>query len=513
MTNAPLYPDRCRKEPWAHQRVGTMEIVNETNQSTGRVLPGCLALFDDTGLGKSKQVVDAACLAFERDEVDAVIVVAPAYARSVWASPDPLLGEVAQHAWDGVPYGLYEYCSRFTKLPDPSGQAPRRRLHVVATNYEFLRRDARLGPLMDWAKARRTWLVLDESWCIQNPHAQQTKACMALRKVCCRAVPLNATPGTPEQTFSQFHLMDEGILGCKNFYVFRARYCRMGGWNNKEIVGYQRMDEYQRKTAPYAIRRLAKDCLDLPPVLPPITIEARLTPQTWALYKDMRDELVAYIHGHPSEAPAFSAALQAGVRTLRLAQILAGFLGGVEEAGDEDSPEGSHVREIGREKLDAVLTFLAAQDVNKAVVWGRFRCEMLRTAAALRATGANVYMLYGQQKPDDREAAKRAFAPGGNPATCPERLVGHPAAGGAGINLAGADLAIWASNAKSLRERKQADGRLNRPGQTRPVRFADVIAVGPDGQKTLDHAVVAAFRKDEEVATWTAQTWLRALSE
>jgi len=512
----PGYPESCRLPPRPEQIEGFRALLGDPP----REFRGCFALFDEVGVGKSKQVVDALCHAYTRHWTDAAIAVTPGFARSVWASTDPLLGEVSKHAWADVSYSLVEYCARRPHLPEGVFDAPSP-LHVITTNYEFLRRAERLDPLIAWAKDRRTWLILDESWAVKTHNADQTRAVKRLRKVCQNVVLLNGTPGRPDEVYSQFDLMDPRIIGVKNYWAFKARYCVMGGWMGKQIVGYQRMDEFAARTKPYALQRPAT-CLGLDkPVY--MTIEARLTPSTWAKYVAMRDELMVWLD--QQDQGAVSVALQAGVRTMRLTQILAGFLGGVETEGlDLDDPEGTAApattREVGREKMDAVMAFLDAHPVQKAVLWCRFRPEMDRIAAELALQGSVVYLLQGQQKPDDRERTKRAFAPGApsplttaDAACSPERLVGHPAAGGAALNFAAAHLAIYISNGWSLKDRKQSEGRLVRPGQMQPVLFVDVVAVGPDGQRTLDHQILAALRANEDIAQWTAATWRQRLTD
>ena len=168
------------------------------------------------------------------------------------------------------------------------------------------------------------------------------------------------------------------------------------------------------------------------------------------------------------------------------------------------------IREIGREKLDAVLRYVVAHDLQTVIVWCRFRPEMDRAEIALRHAGYTVSSLRGGQSQSERDLATKAFAPG-QPVSGKIALVGQPAAGGAGINLSGADHAIYATNTFSLKDRDQSEGRIDRPGQTRRPRYVDVIACGPDGQRTVDHSVIDALRKRHDVATWTSAMWTRAL--
>ena len=496
------YPDRCVVPPWEHQLEGTRLLIERP----------AFILWDDVGLGKSKQTVDAICELYLRGVINAVVVVTPGFARSVWASPDPLLGEFAKHVWRGLPYLIHEYSAK--NKWNPTRSVTTDALEVVVTNYELIRRKERLAPLRKWAGARKTWLVLDESWSIENPQATQSRASFLLRTECQRITLLNGTPGAPERLFTQFQILDTAILNVKNYFHFRSRYLVMGGFENREVVDYQRMDDFHARTKDYAIRREGV-LLGLPSRMPPITVDAALTEKEWSIYVQMRDELVAWLDANQHEA---SVAMQAGVRTLRLCQILAGFVGGVQTVDPEgldlfsETPT-SEVREVGRAKLDAVLAYLAATDLQKVILWCAFKPEMDRLGAELTKAGWVVHYLRGDQKADEREASKRAFAPGAPNDGRRTAMVGHPRAGGAGLNFSAASMAIHVTNGWSWRNRHQADGRIDRPGQEQRPRFVDVVASGPKGQKTVDHGIAAALRSNSDTAVWTAGMWRKVLTD
>jgi hypothetical protein len=73
-----------------------------------------------------------------------------------------------------------------------------------------------------------------------------------------------------------------------------------------EITGWQNLEELRDNIAPYVLNRKTEDCWDLPPVLDPITIEVKLTDETWRIYKQMRDEMVAWID-HTTANPTWPA--------------------------------------------------------------------------------------------------------------------------------------------------------------------------------------------------------------
>jgi hypothetical protein len=484
-----------RPQPFPHQVVDTETLLKRQYYVLGL----------EMGLGKSRIVVDAACQLYETKQIDALLVICPANVRSVWSDTDPVLGEFVKWVWDGVPYDLREYHSRKPLPFRVKG------LSVVVSNPDFVRRPERLAPLLLWASQRRTMLVVDESWQYQNYRAAQTKALVKLGRVCQRVYLLNGTLGNPEQVASQLQILPTQIFPTRNYWSWRARYCRLGGYRSKEIVGYQNMEEFNRVTAPFVIRRETRDCLNLPPTHH-TQIEARLTPATWAHYTALRDELVTWLSKHE-----VCTAEQAGVRVLRLAQITAGFLGGVQGMGDlldTPTPTTSGIREIGREKLDALLEWLERHwSKDKALIFTRFRADVERTALALQSVypSMRIQRLYGGQAAEDRERAKRLLAPGGDPSA--GIVVGNAASGGAGLNFAATNLCVFLANDFSLKTRLQAEGRVDRPGQTRPVTYLDVIATGPNGEPTVDRTIVRALRKKQDLSELTASAWREALME
>ena len=47
----------------------------------------------------------------------------------------------------------------------------------------------------------------------------------------------------------------------------------------------------------------------------------------------------------------------------------------------------------------------------------------------------------------------------------------------------------------------------------RTVSYFDIIATGPQGQKTIDHTVVKALKNKEDIANFTTSAWIDALLE
>ena len=544
-----MTPDfsRCRLAPFAHQREDVAWLIQRPYAF----------IASEMRTGKTKIVIDAAQFLYEAGTIDKVIVVAPAPVRDVWY--DPVLGELAKHLWLDLPAKVIEYHARlrhWTHGPD------RNRLVVYVTNYEFLRSKSRLELLLP-AAGHKTLLVLDESSFVKNHAAQQTKACLQLRRACGRVVLLNGTPifHSPMDLFSQGNILHPSILDCKFVTHFKARYAVQepvlgyggkplanprGGGAILKTTGWTNLDDLERRFAPYTVRRLQCECLDLPPKLDPVTLTATLEPATWKAYKDMRDQMVVWL-----QSGQVATSATAAVKALRLSQITGGFLGGVEDANVEPVADGllesldlgtvdappadgplfrcaqpfiSDHHEVGREKLDVLLWFIERQleaDPNlHLVAWGRFRAEVLRAEAEVKRKFLNkdgtllfqTGVIIGGQKKDERLRALALLKPETSPEG-PVFVCGIQGTGSFGLDFTAAHTCVTMSTGYSPGRSTQTLDRVYGPGMTHPVAYYNIIAVGPKGQHTIDRDILIALADGEDVATRTANAWVRSLQD
>jgi hypothetical protein len=483
-------------------------------------------LFLEMGMGKSKVVIDAAQVLFVRGVINRVIVVAPAGVRRVWY--DPEFGQLRQHLWKDLPALVTEYHAKrrqWTVEGDP-------KLRWIVTNYEFIGRSPkRLAWLLQYCDAQ-TLLVLDESSYVAHWNTQQTKACRSLRARAGRVIELNGTPTgeSPLDLFSQANLLHPSILQCPSETQFKARYAMMTPLRGKLsrwgqpiqiVTGWHHQEDLSRRLAPYVLRRMKSECLDLPDKLPTVPMFPELTPQTWALYRDMRDECVAWLRGQASMSP------QAVTKLMRLAQITSGFLGGLANVTETSSTNPDDwdavvqdarekvTRAVGREKLDFTIEWVKARIVDdphfKLLIWSPHRAEILRTAREL-AGFCQVGTLIGNQEAADRARALQLL----DPRTAPDGpvvVVGNPASGGLGVSLTAAHTVLYMANSWRLLHRLQSEDRVHRPGQHHAVSYFDLLAIGPNGQKTIDHAVFAALAAKHTMGERLTAPWIQALQE
>lgn len=490
-----LHLDSWKIKPYAHQLAGVKLLLEHK----------FFGLFDEMGCGKSAQVINAACELSAAGEIDTVLVISPAAVRSVWSNAE--WGEIKKHSWAA---------NRVTEFHNPTRliwKDDRPKLDWLISNYEFVRNSEHQDRLLKFLENKRTLMIADEAAFIKSRTAAQTKACVKIGQKMQRRVILNGTPvgNNPLDLWSQMFFLSPTILPFKNFFQFRADFCVLGGWHNKQVVQWVHLDKLQNLVAPHVIRREKKDCLDLPEKIVAPPREVPLSESSWRLYKQMRDEAVVWLDENPSLAA------QAGVRVMRLSQITSGFLGGFNPEGEEAAglEAIAQVIELGREKLEAlrawVSELLADNPYRKIIVWCRFRKELERVHQDLKDL-LPTYKLYGGQSRKEREEAIGCFSKTVGDRS-PALLAGQVQAGGFGLNLVGADAVAYLSNDFNLLTRLQSEDRVHRPGQKSNVLYLDVLATGPKGQKTVDHAIVKALKGKSDLATWTCAAWKQALQE
>ena len=78
---------RCKYPPFEHQIVGVTKLVKEPT----------VALLDEMGAGKTKQVIDAACFMYENSMIDTVLIICPAQVKDVWIHPQ--YSQIIEHSF------------------------------------------------------------------------------------------------------------------------------------------------------------------------------------------------------------------------------------------------------------------------------------------------------------------------------------------------------------------------------------------------------------------------------
>jgi SNF2 family DNA or RNA helicase len=321
--------------------------------------------------------------------------------------------------------------------------------------------------------ANKVMLVVDESSRIKRPSAKRTKEITKFGKYAKYKRIMTGTPITkgPEDSYSQFRFLNPHILGYDSFYSFRARYCIMGGFENRQIVSYQNIDELTRNIEGHSFRVLKKDCLDLPDKIYqryPINLSAKQQ----ALYNQLKKSFTAELNEEVLKAP------EAITRLLRLQQIICGWF---------PSETESKPIEDKNPRLEALKDILS--DISsKVIIWARFRADISLIESML---GDLAVSYHGGISNDQRVSSVERFQ--NDPKV--RYFIGQPQSGGIGLTLTAADYAIYYSNSFDLETRLQSEDRCHRIGTKNNITYIDIEA-----PKTIDTKIIKALRDKKSLA-------------
>ena len=473
----PLTSYPVRAKLFRHQvRAANMALI----QLSSKPSAGFGLLFE-MGCGKTLTAIAIMGALYRQRKITRVLVVAPSSVCSVWphdltafaAFPYEvrvLLGEKKQRL---------EALHSLTDYPNTAN-----RLLVAVINYEATHREGIFEALDGYAA---DLIVCDESQRIKNPRAAQSRAVQMLGdRAACRLI----LSGTPVQNsvvdlYSQYRFLDPGVFGA-NFYAFRNRYCKMGGYGGHEVVGYQHMDELTRKEHSIALRVTKAECLDLPGQTF-VRRYVQLEPAARQLYTQIaRASCVELENGEHVTASIVLTKL------LRLMQLTGGFVQA--DGGDRPRPAGSA-------KLDALADILedyVQEAGQKLVVFARFRPEIAAICQLLEQRGIRYGRIDGEVPMDQRGAIVETFQK--DPGV--KVFVAQIQTAGLGITLHAASAAVFYSLDFNYANYAQALARIHRIGQAHPVTYIHLLA-----EHTIDDQVLDALERKEDLARTIVDSW------
>lgn len=434
--------------PWDHQIGATLYAAR---------MDACL-LHCWMGTGKTKITLDA--LRIRRQGYGRpmrAMVVCPVSVLDVWEQ------EVGKHApgqWNVLRLdGKLSVARRAERLSAALDALPRAGAVglLVLVNYEAVWRmpmsEVVLGT--EWDA-----VVCDESHRLKAPSSSVSKFFARLRphvawRLCLSGTPL---PHSPLDAYGQYRFLDPAIFGTR-FTAFRDCYAVMGGYGQHQVVAWRNQGEL-RACMDEVRYHVPEDVLDLPP-LQVLDRHCELGSAAQAIYDEMEENFVAEVRGGQVTAA------NALVKLLRLHQITGGWL-------PVDGGEPEEISTAKRELLRDMLEDLHGEPV---VVFTLFTQEMAAVRELATKLGFRVGEISGRQK--DYSAWQAGEI---------DCLVVQPRAGGLGIDLSRARVAIYYSLGYSLGDYQQAIARLHRPGQVHPVVVYRLLATD-----TVDGHIVRAL--------------------
>ena len=450
-----------KTKPLKHQEQATERFVNEKYG----------ALFCEMGTGKSKIILDI--IQNSKTPV-AVLVVAPNGLHHNWGRNEipKHLDKADVYCWNGSPTSK----KRKQKLNAFYNKQSYNKFFLI--NIEALRTKSGFDfaqAFLAGTGASERHMIIDESTCIKNPKAQQTKAVMRLAKQTERRWILNGTPITqgPLDLYSQCKFLDANSIPEKTMTTFKHAYAiertmTMGNRSFNKVVGYQNLDQLTKNIEPFSLRLEKKDCLDLPEkTFTPVYVE--LTAEQERVYQSIKNDSIAMLQG---ELVTTTMAL---TRIIKLHQILTGFV-----ITDDDKTVNLRNNRI------AILQQLA-ETTTPLVVFCAYKHNVVQIKKALE--DYKVVSYTGDDSTAQKNDAVRAFQDGEA-----DIFVGTSAAA-KGLTLTRASTMVYYSNNYSLENRLQSQDRIHRIGQDNKCTYIDLVV-----PNSIDETILKRLEQKKELS-------------
>lgn len=406
----------------------------------------------EMGLGKTVITLTAIdVLINELFEVDRVLVIAPKrVAEDTWTR---------EHAkWDHLRH------LRVSKVLGSPEQ--RRRALAVDADIYVIGRDN-----VVWLveQCRQSWpfdmVVIDELSSFKNPQAKRFRA---LKKVIPKASRVVGLTGTPSANglmdlWAEIYLLDRGERLGHTLGAYREKYFRPGARNGYVVFKWEPLrgsrEKIEAAISDICISMSADDYLTLPKRIDNL-IPVKLSPQEMKQYKTMEAEQLLHIDDEDVVA------LNAAAVMTKLLQIANGSV---------YSHEGNVVR-LHDAKLEALLEIIDTTD-SPVLIFYSYKHDL----AAIKAAIPGARTLDGPKDIAEWNAGRVQV------------LLAHPASVGYGLNLQeGGHVIVWYGLTWSLELYQQANARLYRQGQDKPVIIHHLIAEG-----TVDEQVMRALQEKD----------------
>ena len=414
-------------KPHPYQAYATKRILEQAN----------VGLLLDMGLGKSVITLTAIdALIYDYLCVSRVLVIAPK--------------KVAEATWQAEAR-KWEHLHRLT-IATALGTAQERAAAVEAgANVTIINRENVVWLVEEYgARWPFDMVVVDESSSFKNPAAKRFKA---LRRMLPRIHSIVILTGTPAPNglmdlWSQVYLLDRGERLGRFITHYRERYFDHNPWRHEYVAKAGAFDAVQARIADICVSMKAEDWLQLPELIVD-DVPVALQGAGLKAYREMERTMVAEVGGE--EISATTAAALTG----KLLQLCGG-------AVYDENGNAHHVHDA---KLEALSELIEQLHGEHALLFYGYRHELPGIEA--RLTGIRWRRL---DSAADAEAWNRGEV---------DVLLAHPASCAYGLNLQdGGRHVIWYTLTWSLELYQQANARLYRQGQTKPVIIHRLLVQG-----------------------------------
>ena len=442
-------------EPWPYQT----RAINWIHEH-----PSC-GLLLDMGLGKTVITLTALSDLIMLGEAERILVIAPLrVAEDTWSR------ECAK--WDHLKH------LRIAKMLGPAEE----RLRALNSPADIWVINRENVPWLVGQVGKGHWpfgtIVIDELSSFKSPSSQRFRSLKKIQHQTRRVIGLTGTPAPNGllDLWSQIYLLDKGERLGRTVTGYRQTHFDAGLKVHNVVVKWRLKKGHDRVIygliKDLCLSMSAADYLDLPPRLDEECI-INLPVQSRQVYDRLETELYTELGG--TEITAGNAAVLTG-------KLLQAANGAIYDCMGRVTP-------MHDAKLDALDDLIEAANSNPLLIYYSYQHDLDRILT--RHPGARV--LKTAQDISDWNSGKV------------EVMLAHPASAGHGLNLQdGGHNIIWFGLPWSLELYQQANGRLHRQGQTRPVVVTHIIA-----EDTMDEAVLKALKRkgDGQSALLEAVSW------
>lgn len=420
--------------------------------------PG-FALFWVMGAGKTLSTIALANLRRTAGLVDRLLVICPTSIKGVWRQEFERYSALPAHLQ------VLEAGNKLAKWTD---------FPILVVGTESLSQGGAHEVAREFVAGGRCMSVIDESSAIKNYNATRTETCWEIGQQSAFRLILTGTNVTQgiQDLYSQMYFVDPTIIGELSYFSFRNKYCVMGGFENKKIVGYKNTNELLDRIRPKC-DVIRKGDMVLPAKQYQVR-EVKATAEQVRMCKELARQMETTLG---DKVISVKNALEA---MLRFQQIAGGF-----------DPEGQPLSK--NPKMAELMAVLEEFD-GKVIIWARYLPEVYEIASRLseRYPGACL-VLTGGTDPAERQPMVNEFQT--NPAK--RFFITNQATGGKGLTLTAATLSVYYSNTFSLEDRLQSEDRNHRIGQHNEVTYIDLIS-----DLRVDHLIQNALANKMDVSNY-----------
>ena len=310
-------------------------------------------------------------------------------------------------------------------------------------------------------------IIFDEFQVCKNIDSDQTQALLRLKSAPYKI----AATGTPimNRNIDLYPLMVWLGYENRNYWQFRERYCKLGGYKGKEIIGDKNNPELNAKLSQFMIRRKKEDVLDLPEKII-IDELLELDGKQWSLYEKTQRMAKMQL----SQMKGNKVALMASMLSMRKITTYPQW---VEE----------NITESVKFERALQIVYEAFENKRKTIIFSNWSTPINALYGMLQAY--NPAMITGDTK--DRMAEVEKFQ---NDDSC-YVIIGTIGAMGTGLTLNKASNVIFLDEPWNRALKDQATDRAYRIGTKYPVNVYTLIC-----KDTVDEGVHKTVYKKGRLA-------------